>query len=142
MTQMNWELVRVPLGMPKIVVNQDCTHSEMQNLAILLKHGNSLGWWVILKWEMNLWIHLVPKYWSPKNLIVCGKRDEKWMKTMNTKPKWGDTPMILYVTLIKSTQNTHNMISSQYPDKHAITKVFICKDLESFALKVKPRIYQ
>ena len=82
---------------------------------------------------------LVPKLWSPKNLIVCGKRDEKWMKIMNTKPKWGDTPMILFVTLIKSIQITHNTNDSQYLDKHAITKVFLCKDPKSSALKGKPK---
>ena len=50
--------------------------------------------------------------------------------------------MILSVTLIKTTQITHNTNDSQYPDKHASTKVFLCKDPESFASKVKPRLHQ
>ena len=61
---------------------------------------------------------------------------------MNSKPKWGDTPMTLYVTLLKTTQITHDMNGSQYPNKHAITKVFLCKDPKSFSLKGKPRLYQ
>ena len=84
---------------------------------------------------------LIPKLWSPKNLIVCGKKDEKWMKITNTKPKWGDTPMILYVTLIRTTQITHDINGSQYPNKHATTKVILCKDPLYFSLKGKCRLY-
>ena len=50
--------------------------------------------------------------------------------------------MILYVTLIKTTQITHDMNGSQYLDKHAITKVFLYKNPKSFASKGKPRLYQ
>ena len=73
---------------------------------------------------------------------MCGKRDEKCMKIMNTKLKLVDTPMIFYVTLIKKTQITHNTNDSQYPNKHAIIKVFLCKDPKYFSLKGKPRLYQ
>ena len=31
---------------------------------------------------------------------------------------------------------------TQYSDKHATTKVILCKDLESSASKGKPRLYQ
>ena len=36
--------------------------------------------------------------------------------------------MVLNVTLIKSTRIMKDTIDSQYSDKHATTKVFLCKD--------------
>ena len=50
--------------------------------------------------------------------------------------------MILNVTLIKSIQTMQDTIDSQYSDKHATTKVILCKDLESSVLKGKLRLYQ
>ena len=36
--------------------------------------------------------------------------------------------MVLNVTLIKSTRIMKDTIDLQYTDKHATTKVFLCKD--------------
>ncbi len=47
-----------------------------------------------------------------------------------------------YATLIKSAQITHNTNDLQYSNKHATTKVILCKDPESFAFKGKHKFYQ